>query len=180
MPLAKQAKKQRELLNAQRDRDLCRKMADASLAMFGKLGIYMEESFHFLIMANHFIFQKKLFSMIKDTELSLGQPKILDYLKDHNGSIQKDISAACHIEQASLTSVLNGMEKKGLIVRKMQDGNRRSLYVFLTEKGGELAERIAVEFEKIEKMAMEGFSDKEKEMLITLLSGIYRNICNNE
>ena len=37
MPLAKQAKKQRELLNAQRDRDLCRKMADASLAMFEKL-----------------------------------------------------------------------------------------------------------------------------------------------
>ena len=56
----------------------------------------------------------------------------------------------------------------------------RSLYVFLTEKGGELAERIAVEFEKIEKVAMEGFSDKEKETLITLLSGIYRNICNNE
>lgn len=140
----------------------------------------MEETFHYLIMTNHFIFQKQLFSMIKDTELSLGQPKILDYLRDHNGSIQKDISTACHIEQASLTSVLNGMEKKGLIIRKMRDGNRRSLYVFLTEKGSELAERIAAEFEKIEKSAMEGFSDKEKESLITLLSRVYRNICNNE
>ena len=118
--------------------------------------------------------------MLNDKELSLGQPNILDYLKNYNGSIQKDISAACHIEQASLTSVLNGMERKGLIVRKTQDGNRRSLYVFLTEKGSELAERIAVEFEKIEKIAMEGFSDKDKETLIMLLSGIYRNICNNE
>lgn len=139
----------------------------------------MEETFHYLIMANHFIFQKRLFSMIKDTELSLGQPKILDYLRNHNGSIQKDISAACHIEQASLTSVLNGMEKKGLIVRKTRDGNRRSLYVFLTEKGSELAERIAVEFEKIEKSAMDGFSDQEKESLIMLLSRMHRNICNN-
>ena len=86
----------------------------------------MEDTLHYLIMANHFIFQKMLFSSIKDTGLSLGQPKILDYLKEHDGSVQKDIASACHIEQASLTSVLNGMEKKGLIVRKMLDGNRRS------------------------------------------------------
>ena len=144
--------------------------------MINESEINMENTLHFLLMANHFIFQKKLFSMIKDTDLSLGQPKILDYLRDHNGSIQKDISAACHIEQASLTSVLNGMEKKGLIERKMKDGNRRSLYVFLTDKGAELSERIAAEFESIEKTAAEGFSDKEKETLISLLSRMYENI----
>ena len=37
MPLSKQAKTQRTLLNAQRDRDLCRKAANASLGMFDKL-----------------------------------------------------------------------------------------------------------------------------------------------
>lgn len=37
MPLSEQAEKQRALLNAQRDRELCRKMADASLGMFEKL-----------------------------------------------------------------------------------------------------------------------------------------------
>lgn len=52
--------------------------------------------------------------------------------------------------------------------------------MFLTEKGSGLAERIAAEFEKIEKSAMDGFPDKEKESLITLLSEVYRNICNNE
>lgn len=135
----------------------------------------MEDTLHYLIMANHFIFQKMLFSSIKDTGLSLGQPKILDYLKEHDGSVQKDIASACHIEQASLTSVLSGMEKKGLIVRKMLDGNRRSLYVFLTEKGRELSERIAVEFEKIEKLALSSFSDKEKETIIKLLSVMYKN-----
>lgn len=136
----------------------------------------MKNSLHFLLMADHFLFQKMLFSGIKDTDLSLGQPKILDYLKDHNGTVQKDIAAACHIEQASLTSVLNGMEKKGLITREMRDGNRRSLYVFLTEKGKELAERINAEFEKIEKEALKGFSEKEKEELNRLLSQIHKNI----
>ena len=37
MPLSKQAEQQRALLNAQRDRDLCRKAANASLGMFDKL-----------------------------------------------------------------------------------------------------------------------------------------------
>ena len=37
MPLSEQAKEQRALLNAQRDRDLCRKAANASLGMFDKL-----------------------------------------------------------------------------------------------------------------------------------------------
>ena len=140
----------------------------------------MEEKLHYLIMANHFIFQKMLFTSIKDTDLSLGQPKILDYLISHDGTVQKDIAAACHIEQASLTSVLNGMEKKGLIVRKTRGENRRSLYVYLTEKGAELAERIATEFENIEKKALNGFSDEEKELLIKLLSEMYKNICGNE
>lgn len=140
----------------------------------------MEDKLHYLIMANHFIFQKMLFTGIKDTDLSLGQPKILDYLICHDGTVQKDIAAACHIEQASLTSVLNGMEKKGLIVRKTHNGNRRSLYVYLTEKGAGLAKRIADEFEEIEKKALNGFSDEEKKLLIKLLSEMYKNICGNE
>lgn len=37
MPFAQQAKRQRELLDAQRDRNYCRKMADASLGMYEKL-----------------------------------------------------------------------------------------------------------------------------------------------
>ncbi|MBD5157137.1 MAG: MarR family transcriptional regulator [Butyrivibrio sp.] len=140
----------------------------------------MKESLHYLLMANHFIFQKKLFANIKDTDLSLGQPKILDYLKNHDGTVQKEIAAACHIEQASLTSVLNGMEKKGLIIRKMCNGNRRSLYVFLTEKGAGLAERIEAEFEDIEKAALDGFAEEEKELLKEYLSKMHTNISLDE
>ncbi|MDE6724470.1 MAG: MarR family transcriptional regulator [Ruminiclostridium sp.] len=136
----------------------------------------MKNSLHYLLMADHFLFQKMLFSGIKDTELSLGHPKILDYLKDHNGTVQKEIAEACHIEQASLTSVLNGMEKKGLITREMRHGNRRSLYVFLTDKGRKLAERINTEFEKIEKESLKGFSEDEKELLNEFLSRIHENI----
>ena len=138
------------------------------------------ENLHYLLMADHFIFQKLLFGAIRDTGLTLGQPKILDYLKSHNGAFQKEIAAACHIEQASLTSVLGGMEKKGLITRENRDGNRRTLYVYLTVNGRELADRIDSEFLRIETGALEGFEDNEKALLSEYLQRVHKNISDSQ
>lgn len=136
----------------------------------------MEESLHYLLMADHFMFQKMLFVNVKESGLTLGQPKVLDYLKEHNGAVQKEIASACHIELASLTTILNGMEKKDLIIRKMTVGNRRSLYVFLTEKGWKQAGRIKEEFDKIEASALQGFTENEKKALNDYLVRIYENV----
>ena len=109
----------------------------------------MKGTLHYLLMVNHLAFQKALLVGIKDTNLTAGQPKVLDYLRDHDGAVQKEIAAACHIEPATLTSILLGMENKNLIIRKMHGNNRRSLYVYLTKQGKELAEHVESEFCKI-------------------------------
>lgn len=95
----------------------------------------MKETLHYLIMSDHQLIQKALVSSVKDTGLTPGQPKILDYLLHHDGAIQKEIAIFCHIEPASLTTILNGMEAKGYIERKNIDNNRRSLHVYLTKTG---------------------------------------------
>lgn len=136
----------------------------------------MKETLHYLLMADHSMLQRALIASIKDTGLTLGQPKVLDYLLAHDGTVQKDIAAACHIEPASLTSILNGMESKNLIERKEQNGNRRSSYVFLTETGREIAGRLEKEFAKIEEAALKGFEPEEKEQLCSLLSKLYENM----
>ena len=53
----------------------------------------MDDSFHYLSMINHMTIQKKLMEQLKNTGLTLGQPKVLDYLKDHDGVSQKEIAA---------------------------------------------------------------------------------------
>lgn len=93
----------------------------------------MDESFHYLTMANQMLIQKKLLEKIKNTHLTLGQPKVLDYLKEHDGASQKEIAAGCVIEAGSLTSILNRMEEKGLIERRMLNGNRRTFHIFMTD-----------------------------------------------
>ena len=88
----------------------------------------MNSSFHYLVMAEQAMVQKALLARIKGSGLTLGQPKVLDYLKDHNGASQKDIAGGCHIEAGSLTSILNRMEERGIVERRMLHGNRRSSY----------------------------------------------------
>ena len=92
-----------------------------------------ESSYHYLLMSNHLSLQKKIMAVLKPLGLSTGQPKVLDHLRYHNGASQKDIAHACHIEPASLTSILNRMEKQHMIERKNLNGNRRSFHIFLTE-----------------------------------------------
>lgn len=136
----------------------------------------MKESLHYLLMANHLMFQKALLAEIKDTGLTSGQPKVLDYLRNHDGAVQKKIAAACYIEPATLTSILLGMENKGLITRRTQNGNRRSLYVYLTDKGKKFAESVELAFDKLEEHALRGFTEEEKEMLGIFLTRLNENI----
>ena len=109
----------------------------------------MDDSFHYLSMINHMTVQKKLMEQLKDTGLTLGQPKVLDYLKDHDGVSQKEIAAGCLIEAGSLTSILNRMEEKGLIERKMLNGNRRTFHIFMTESGKKNQKLVEEAFKKI-------------------------------
>lgn len=127
-------------------------------------------------MANQALLQKKLLNGLSDTCLTLGQPKVLDYLKEHNGASQKEIAAGCHIEAASLTSVLGRMEEKGMIERRMLNGNRRSLYVFLTDMGKELQKAVEREFDSIEKIVFEGISEEERKAFMSTFFKIYENL----
>lgn len=136
----------------------------------------MNDSFHYLSMANHMMVQKKLMEQLKDTGLTLGQPKVLDYLKDHDGASQKEIAAGCLIEAGSLTSILNRMEEKGLIERKMLNGNRRTFHIFMTEAGKKNQKLIEEAFVQIEEIALYNISEEEQKIFMEIFHRICRNL----
>lgn len=138
----------------------------------------MQETLHYLLMSDHQMVQKALVSSVKDTNLTPGQPKVLDYLLHHDGAIQKEIAMFCHIEPASLTAILNGMEAKGYIERKSLNNNRRSLHVYLTEIGKNYADRLNLEFARIESEALRGFNEEETQQIYALLGRMHQNMLN--
>lgn len=138
-----------------------------------------DDSLHYLIMANQMLIQKALLDRLKDTGLTIGQPKILDYLKDHDGSNQKEIARACFLEAGSLTTILNKMEEKGLITRQILNGNRRSFHIFMTKEGREKQQLIDQLFTDIEKSALKDITDEEYNSFISVYRKIYNNLQNN-
>ena len=138
----------------------------------------MDDSFHYLSMINHMTIQKKLMEQLADTGLTLGQPKVLDYLKDHDGVSQKEIAAGCLIEAGSLTSILNRMEEKDLIERKILNGNRRTFHIFMTESGKKNQKLVEEAFKKIEKTALNGISEEEQKLFMEIFCRIYRNLAD--
>ena len=134
----------------------------------------MDDTLHYLIMANQMLVQKALIEQIKDTGLTIGQPKILDYLKDHDGSNQKEIAKACFLEAGSLTTILNKMEEKGLIERRVLNG--RSFHIFMTEEGRKKQQVVDHAFSKIEKKALADISGDEYEHFLSVYQKIYSNL----
>ncbi len=135
----------------------------------------MDQSFHYLIMINQALFQKKVLSSLMETGLTSGQPKVLDYLGIHDGSMQKDIAHGCQIDPATLTGILARMEEKELVERRMINGNRRSSYVYLTENGRKKREKVTAKFLEIEEIVFKGIDKKEREQFMNIF---YRICCN--
>jgi DNA-binding MarR family transcriptional regulator len=112
--------------------------------------------------------------------LSAGQPRMLNYIAQNDGCIQREISNACHLEPASVTSVLNSMEKAGLIVRKPVQGDKRALAVYLTDKGREMKKVADEIFINMESECFRGFSEEEKILAKDFLTRIHRNMLDGE
>lgn len=140
----------------------------------------MDQTFHQLLLSNQALVQKKLLASLSDTELTMGQPKILDYLALHDGSNQKEISVGCYMEAGSLSTVLNGMESKGLITRMRKGNDKRSIYVYLTELGWQMQNLVADSFQNLEQQAFDGFSEKDQATFMNLFLRMNQNLLQKE
>ncbi len=130
------------------------------------------ESLHYLLMKSYTLLNRKILSQAMKLGYSPGQPKVLEYLSKYEGSDQKTIAAYCEIEQATVGSILLRMENTGLIERRQAPGNRRSLYVYLTDKGRQAARDIAEVFAQADKTAEASLSPDEVMQLKMLLEKI--------
>jgi DNA-binding MarR family transcriptional regulator len=75
---------------------------------------------------------------IRARELSHQQGFTLGYLVQNPGAMQRDIAKAGRTSAASVSSLLQGLEGRGLIERRTEDGDERSKRVYATPAGVEL------------------------------------------
>lgn len=137
-------------------------------------------SFHHTLMKCHLALQREVMAGAKKLGLTSGQPKILEYLTAHDGAEQKCIATHCEIESATVGNILSRMESMHLIERRRRDGNRRSIYIYLTDDGKRAAAAMERVFAAAEDRALCGLTADERAKICSCLNKIYANIAGTE
>ncbi|QBD78982.1 MarR family transcriptional regulator [Ktedonosporobacter rubrisoli] len=129
----------------------------------------IEESLGYLVN-----YLARLFSQIHTAYLAshgvhLGQWGVLMYLWVKDGQTQRELSRQVAIDEASMVSSIDRMERNGLVRRVRNDHDRRQINIFLTEKGRALRDKLIPGALANNAISVNGLSEAEKNQLFTLL-----------
>ncbi|MBR4760904.1 MAG: MarR family transcriptional regulator [Lachnospiraceae bacterium] len=126
----------------------------------------------------HLAFRKNVAPGVKLYGLNPGNHRILLYVSEHPGCLQKDIAEHCIVETSTLSSVLKNLEKKGLLERRRFEKDNRAYAIYPTEKGQKIVDTVTEKMLASTKIALTGFSEKEAEDLMVYLDRVTENLKN--
>lgn len=114
-------------------------------------------------------------------ELPRRQAAVISIISEFQDTpiFQKDISKMLMIRRSSTTSILQDMEKSGLIERVPVGGDMRLKQLILTPKAVHYAMIIRAEFAIIEETVIKGFSEQEKATFHEFLERVKNNLTEN-
>ena len=99
-----------------------------------------------------------------------GQGKILSILRRENGIGQKELAERLQIRPASLSELLDKMQKSGWIQRQVNERDRRKINIFLTDSGQIVSEQMIEARRDMANGVFGVLSQEEQMQLETLLS----------
>jgi len=109
---------------------------------------------------------------IRARELTHEQSFVLGYLAQTPGAIQKDIAEITRTSPASVSSLLQGLERKGLIERRTEPGNERSKRVYATPEGAGLIAGFETAMAAADETILAPLDESERATLHALLTKI--------
>jgi MarR family transcriptional regulator, repressor for mepA len=110
--------------------------------------------------------------------LNSQQGRMISYIAEHedNGLIQKDLEKVFLRRGASITSMIQGLEKKGYIERRISPNDERQKLLYVTRKGKVLIEEFECFFEEIEKSITASLTREETKEFFRLLMKVDKNM----
>ena len=115
---------------------------------------------------------------IKDLDISQQQGRMIAYIaqNEDKGLIQKDLAQVFQRRDASITSMLQGLEKKGYIERRIPKNNERQKNIYVLPKGKALIGQTNEAFYAAEKELVKALNAEEVEELTRLLKKIDQSL----
>lgn len=130
-------------------------------------GVFME------VVRLHFV---RMTSLMESKGIHHGQQHVLTILKHKDGCSQKQIAEILRVKPATITVMIQRMEKNGLVIREQDKNDQRVWRIFITHKGREDC-KIANEIRgKLFDESFNNFTDEEKMLFRRLLLQMRSNL----
>lgn len=91
-------------------------------------------------------------------------------------SYQRDIEEEFELRGPSITSLLQGLERKGFITRRADPSDERLKQVTVLPKGLDLLHDFEAVFAQIDEQLMQGFSPEQRRKLAQALEHMAQNL----
>lgn len=110
--------------------------------------------------------------------LTIEQGLALRYIKAHEegGLSQKDLESTFNRKGSSISSLVNNLEKKDLIMRKADPKDERRNLLRVTPAGRELVGSFDQYFEEFDHSLLKDFTSDESNLLLSFLARIEANV----
>ncbi len=111
----------------------------------------------------------------KNDNISPEQFAVLVRLSRSEGLSQNIIAEYVLKDDATITRILDSLEKKKLAVRKKDEHDRRSNLAFLTPKGRDVVEKMLPEVSELNRHLLEGVDSEEVRVVYDVLDRLREN-----
>lgn len=98
--------------------------------------------------------------------------------KQRTPMTQNELSRELHLTKQTVTSVLDSLEKRGLVTRNIAEGDRRSRVVALTDEGRVSGRRIGRAMRSVELSAFAALSDEEQHALVDSMEKLWHSLAH--
>jgi DNA-binding MarR family transcriptional regulator len=115
-------------------------------------------------------------ALLAQNGVTLPQAEVLAQLWKGEAGCLRDLGANLGTQPATLKGVLDGLEKRGLVVRSSDPSDGRVKRLEVTGAGRELQERVTTVRETVQGHAFDGFTDEEIATFNAWLLRIARNL----
>ena len=115
-------------------------------------------------------------------ELNLNeqQARLLKYVGDHPGTLQKDLANYLNRQSATVTNMLKTMEQRGYLEREIPEDNERQKRIFLLPKGEKIVAQVATIFAGLEEQIESAVPVRQRALFIEQIKQIAAAINGEE
>ncbi|CAM4238397.1 MarR family transcriptional regulator [Paenibacillus alkaliterrae] len=135
----------------------------------------LEDSNTVLIKLVFMAIRRKIEAALRPLGLTPQQSQSLHFLALNPGVTNADLEKQLFIDKSSVTSLINGMVKRGWVVRREHAQDARVKQIFLTDNGQELFEISSEAVKKAKDLANERLTEEESRNLQMLLRKILKS-----